>query len=133
MKFELYFGDLKPAVIAQQDIEDLLLESFQRYDRYIRRVNVVVTDINGPKGGVDKQCRCVVHLKRMAPIVIQDSDHSFVNLLSRVASRAAINLSQRIEFKQGSTRKRRGSRAMRDAKALWLADWQAPVGAPAIG
>ena len=115
MKFEFYFGDLKPTLIVQQDVEDLMLESFERYSRYIRAVNVVVTDVNGPKGGVDKACRCVVHLKRMSPIVIQDCDSSFVNLLSRVASRAALNLSQKVERKQTSHRSRRSPIPPEDA------------------
>lgn len=106
MDITVYFGDLKPAKVVQEDVASLMLESFERFRSYIRCVSVTVTDINGPKGGIDKQCRCVLQLKRMAPIVVQDRDDSFVTLLNRVANRAAHALSQKIDRKQTSYRSR---------------------------
>lgn len=106
MDLNVYFGNLKPAKAVRDEVADLVQDSFERFQSYIRCVNLTVTDINGPRGGIDKQCRCVVQLKRMPPIVIQDRDSSFVGLLTRVANRATHALSQQVERKQSSFRSR---------------------------
>jgi len=110
MKLNLYFGDLKPSSTAREEVSDLIESAFEHFQTHVRHVNITFSDVNGPKGGVDKQCRCVVHLKSMAPIVIQDRDDSFVNLLHRVARRAAHALSERIALTKQSfrTRSKRG-------------------------
>jgi putative sigma-54 modulation protein len=107
MDLTVYFGNLTTVKTLHDDVSDLMRGSFERFQSYIRCVTVTFTDVNGPKGGIDKQCRCVVQLKRMAPIVIEDRDGSFVNLVTRVASRASQTLSQRIDRKQSSYRSRK--------------------------
>lgn len=107
MKLDVYFGDFQPAQIVQQDVADLIHDEFDKYQKHIRAVNLFVTDVNGPKGGVDKQCRCVIHLKRMSPVVIQDHDISFVALIRRVAARAKQSLARRVEQRQSSFRPNR--------------------------
>lgn len=117
MNIEVFFGDFKPAQVVQQDAADIMRQSFERFGKHIRSVNLVVTDVNGPKGEVDKQCRCVVHLKRMAPIVIQDRDNSYVSLLKRVADRAAQTLNQRVDRNQVSYRSRKQAPIAEDSQA----------------
>lgn len=107
MELSVYFGSMKQDQDVQAGVSELMHESFERYRNYIRCVSVTVTDINGPRGGVDKECRCVVHLKRMSPVVILDRDESFVQLLTRVANRAAHTLSQKVDRKQASFRTRK--------------------------
>ena len=109
MDLTVYFGNLKTSRVVQEDVAELMRESFERFQSYIRCVSMTFTDVNGPRGGVDKQCRCVLQLKRMAPIVIEDRDGSFVSLVNRVASRASLTLSQRVDRKQTSYRSRKRS------------------------
>ena len=109
MDLTVYFGNLKTSHVVHQDVLDLMHESFERFQSYIRCVNMTFTDVNGPRGGIDKQCRCVLQLKRMAPIVIEDRDSSFVSLVNRVASRASFTLRQRVDRKQTSYRSRKRS------------------------
>ncbi len=107
MDLTVYFGNVKTVKNHPDDVSELMRESFERFQSYIRCVTVTFTDVNGPRGGVDKQCRCVLQLKRMAPIVIEDRDGSLVNLVSRVANRASQTLSQRVDRKQTSYRSRK--------------------------
>ena len=97
MMLSTHFGNLKPSRTAKDDFADLILSAVERFQSRIRFVNISVRDINGPKGGIDKQCRCVVHLKRMAPIVIEDTDDNVRNLFNRVADRVAYTLCKRID------------------------------------
>lgn len=107
MDLSVFFGNVKGVRKLRDDVSDLMHGSFERFQSYIRCVTVTFTDVNGPRGGVDKQCRCVLQLKRMAPIVIEDRDGNIVDLASRVASRASQTLSQRIDRMQTSYRSRK--------------------------
>ena len=84
----------------------LIQEALGRFDERIQRVQVMLVDVNGPRGGLDKECRLVIHPKRMPPIVIRDRDSSPGALIHRVAGRGSYALGQkihaRIERKQRS-------------------------------
>ena len=59
-----------------------------RFHARIRSVVVRVTDLNGPRGGVDKRCRVTVQLgapKRT--LVIEDTDPDAAIAIDRVADR----------------------------------------------
>lgn len=106
MNFAVRFGSGQRARFGDQDIEDILTDSLERFARRLKQVYLYIEDINGPRGGVDKQCRCVLHLRRMPPVVIQDQDESIHALIHRVANRAAYALSQRAGRKTRQTRRR---------------------------
>ncbi len=59
-------------------------------------------------GGLDKHCRCVLHLRRMTPIIIRDHDQNIPAMIHRVADRASHALrrqaSKRIDFQNGRQR-----------------------------
>jgi hypothetical protein len=67
-----------------------------RFERRVRRVELFVDDVNGPRGGVDQQCRCVVYLKRMAPIVATARESRLASAVSQAAERAAAALTARV-------------------------------------
>lgn len=113
MKLNVYFGDLKLSSTAQEEASTLIETSFEHFRTHVRHVNLAFSDVNGPRGGVDKQCRCVVHLKKMAPIVVQDRDKSYVNLLHRVLRRTSHTLSERISLTKQSFRTRSKSSVQR--------------------
>ena len=79
------------------DIEKVLVKSLQRFQHRLAQVYVCTTDLNGPRGGIVKQCRCVLHLRRMPAVVIQDQDECMTSLIHRVANRAAYIVSQRVD------------------------------------
>lgn len=112
MDVEVYFGGFKPTQVVRQDVVEMLEDALTRYAKYVRCVSVNVTDVNGPKGGVDKQCRCVVRLKRMPSIVVQDSDASYGLLINRVIDRVAFSVSERVDRLQTSFRARRSLSAV---------------------
>ena len=96
MNFTLRFGG--PRIhFGDHDFESILTNSLKRFSHRLKQIYVFLDDFNGPRGGVDKQCRCVLHLRRMPPIVIQDQDEDTHALVHRVANRAAYVLSQKTE------------------------------------
>ena len=95
MRLDIRFSGTKQNGNLNGKLEAILLDSLERFQRRVRHVCVFIEDVNGPKGGIDKQCRCVVHLRKMPPIVIQDEDTDLVALVHRIANRASYTLSEK--------------------------------------
>jgi|LNFM01.1.fsa_nt_gb putative sigma-54 modulation protein len=92
-------------------IESHVRQAFARVDRRIERIAVHLSDVHGPRGGIDK--RCVVHvcLERGLETVVQERDADIRVLLDRVIGR-----SRRVVNRLGALRLRR-SHAARPAHA----------------
>ena len=76
---------LAPAVIER--IERRMRIALSRFADRIDRVTVRLADLNGPRSGVDKQCRIVVRLRSGGEIVIEDSASDFETAIDRGADR----------------------------------------------
>lgn len=97
MQLTIRFSGGKRSDFGNHDLEGVVQTSLERFKNGLKQVYLYVEDVNGPRGGVDKQCRCVLHLRRMPPIVIQDQDEDMATLIYRVANRAAYALSQKTD------------------------------------
>jgi len=61
-----------------------------RFGTQVRSLTVRMTDLNGPRGGVDKHCLVAIRLTSPPRlIVIQDTDVEAEVAIARVAERAA--------------------------------------------
>ncbi len=61
-----------------------------RFDNRVRSLAVHLTDVNGPRGGVDKKCLVTIRLDAPKPlIVIEDTDADAAVAIDRAADRAA--------------------------------------------
>ena len=72
--------------------------SLGRFAGRVRSVSVSLTDLNGPRGGIDKKCLIAVRLERPPRvIVIEDVDADAAVVVSRAAERAARAVSRAID------------------------------------
>lgn len=110
MQLTFRFSGVKPSDLGDYDYERMLSNALDRFRHRLKQVSVYVEDVNGPRGGVDKQCRCVLHLRRMPPIVVQDKDESMTALMYRVANRAAFALSRKTDRQSKRGKQNRGGR-----------------------
>ncbi len=55
------------------DIEQHAATIFARLSHRINIINISVNDVNGPKGGEDKQCTVVINSHLTNPIVVNDT------------------------------------------------------------
>jgi len=108
MQLSTHVGNFDGAKSLKLDIAEAIQSAVDRFGSRVRKVSVSIRDVNGPRGGEDKQCRCVVHLNRMSPIVIEETGASYGSLLHCVAQRLTYNLSQRVERLQQVRRTHRG-------------------------
>lgn len=61
-----------------------------RFAGRVRSVSVSLTDLNGPRGGIDKKCLIAVRLERPPRvIVVEDVDADAAVVVSRAAERTA--------------------------------------------
>ncbi len=68
-----------------------------RFAGRVRSLSVRLTDLNGPRGGMDKKCLIAVRLSRpRRVIVIEDVDTDAAVVISRAAERVARAVSRAI-------------------------------------
>lgn len=81
-------------------IERRLQFALGRFSSCIRRVSVVFSDVNGGRGGCDKQCRMKITLIRGGEVVIEDIDPSVLTVVANIAERAARSVSRVLEHRR---------------------------------
>ena len=65
-------------------------------DDHIQRVIVRLSDINGPRGGVDKCCHIQVAIARLPDVVIEDIEADLYSAIDRAADRAGRTVGRRL-------------------------------------
>ena len=108
---------LTPAIAAWA--HEQIDRSLERFRDDITAVDVFLTDINGPKGGPDKQVLVRVLIKHRAPVMIETTDvdlYAAIDLSARRARRAVQRTLGRQRLRM--RRRMRSSRQLRMAQAL---------------
>lgn len=62
--------------------------SLARANNHISRVDVSLSDINGPRGGIDKRCLVKVRLEGLQLVVVEDVQSNLYSAIDRAAGRA---------------------------------------------
>ena len=62
--------------------------SLARGNSHISRVDVSLSDINGPRGGIDKRCLVKVRLEGLQLVVVEDVQSDLYSAIDRAAGRA---------------------------------------------
>ena len=80
-----------------QQSESKLAASLSRFGRHIRSAELHLSDINGPRGGLDKECRLLVRLRRGGDVVATVRDDSISVAIGRAIKRMERTVARRIE------------------------------------
>lgn len=88
-----------PEITAE--IEHRLVTAFARILPALRAVDVTIADINGPKGGADKQCRLRVRGRSIPTIVIEHVGTDTLATVSLAAERAEQVVLRKITRRRG--------------------------------
>jgi ribosome-associated translation inhibitor RaiA len=103
MKILLHSNGVSLSKELREFISSRLIDDLSQMTRSINRVNFYFQDNNGPKGGCDKSCRLVIHLRRRPPVVIQEQDAELTPLIYRLLERAGQTLQRRITTRRERT------------------------------
>ncbi len=71
----------------RQLAERRLRFALARFDTRVDRATLVVSDVNGPRRGIDKSLRITVKLRRAARVEITDQDADLATCIARAAER----------------------------------------------
>ena len=99
MQIQIHDPDKRLSATAIQKTESRLVASFSKFGEYVKRIDLPVSDANGPRGGVDQQCRIGVQLKRMEDVNVVLVDESLSTSLSRAVKRAERAVDRRVQRK----------------------------------
>lgn len=66
----------------------------------VKAINVTLDDVNGPKGGKDKNCRIIIRTKGIPDIIITDNQTSVMSAVNISLSRARRALLRKVKRKQ---------------------------------
>ncbi|TWU20278.1 hypothetical protein Pla52o_47960 [Novipirellula galeiformis] len=100
MKLDISSNRIVIGNSLRNHIEERLNQSFQRLERWVQKVSICLDDINGPRGGVCKQCRVVVTLNGVESVVVTETGDSVGASLSQAIRRAGYALKRRVKSKQ---------------------------------
>lgn len=90
--------DLSPT--TREQVERRLYYALSRFGRLLSSVKVFLSDMNGPRGGVDKLCRITVHGQVLRPVVVEGLAPSLYAAIDVAADRAARVVARRVEHKR---------------------------------
>lgn len=101
MRIEIRSDDEVPAEVPAM-LRKRLEYSLGRFGPRIQRVTASLSDLNGPRGGVDKQCLITIRLlgERRA-IVVEDIDADSMVAIGRAAERAGRAVARAVERSLG--------------------------------
>ena len=61
--------------------------ALRRFSHCVRRLRIYVADVNGPRGGIDKQCRILVEVAPSGSLVLEETDVRLQEAMDRAADR----------------------------------------------
>jgi len=99
----------------EKHVQDRLRFAFSRVSGRVRRVLVTLSDINGPRGGVDKRCLLEVRLDGLSSVVVQDIQTDLYTAIDRASGRAARSVMRKLAFKISKRRYYQGKHPVNPA------------------
>ena len=90
----------------QHESERRLHFATDRFRENIREISVALSDVNGPRGGIDKQCKITATFWRGGTVEIEEKRSSFIDAIGRAAKRLRNVLARRIGGKQPNNTRR---------------------------
>jgi ribosome-associated translation inhibitor RaiA len=86
-------------------VEQQLEFALRRLARRVAQVVVSFTDLNGPRGGMDQQCRIVVSLLPRGVVVAEATEARALSALNRAVESVAQRLRRSLHFTQDLRRR----------------------------
>lgn len=74
--------------------------ALDQFDGFVTKVEVTLEDVNGPRGGVDKQCRVLASLRGGKFVKIEDQDADLISVVNRSADRLSQVVGRELERKR---------------------------------
>lgn len=106
MRMELHSKGVQMTDGLRSFIERKLRFALGRFEHRVRRVRVLLTDINGPKGGEDIRCHIRANLGRAGAVTITETRRDAFAAVARASERASQRLSRHLSRARAGRRGR---------------------------
>lgn len=97
MRLEVHHKGVEVSPVLRAHITDRVRLAVRRFGRYVRAARVYLRDVNGPRGGADKECRIVVEVPRDGRVVVTGTAASAAASVTRTAGRAGHALGRHLK------------------------------------
>jgi len=81
----------------EQFVRERFTAALNQHDRHVRSVSVVLKDVNGPRGGVDKECDARVELHGSDPVLIKKHDADLYAAITQAADGAKNSVGRAVD------------------------------------
>lgn len=104
MKIDIQARDFSLTDALRSHAERRLSFAMSCCSDHIQRVEIRLSDINGPRGGADKCCRLRVVLSGLPDVLIEDIEADLYVAINRATDRAGRTLVRKLGRQQARTR-----------------------------
>lgn len=67
-----------------------------RFDERIKKVSLWLSDVNGPKGGQDKNCQVQIVIAGKSPVIVEETRENLYAAINRALQRAGQSVVRKI-------------------------------------
>ena len=103
MNIEIQSRNVKLTSELRQLLNKRVEFAFSRFKDRIQKVKIQLSDINGPKGGIDKECQFHLTLPDQPDVVVKGTSDKLESAISRTATRSAKTLARKLKRKPSFT------------------------------
>ena len=100
MRFGIAFRDLKGSSEIIDYVDRRFSFVFGRTEHNIDEASITLSYINGPKGGVDKQCQVTITPSGLDPIVVTERQEELRQCIDRCLYRASRSLNRKLKRRE---------------------------------
>jgi ribosome-associated translation inhibitor RaiA len=98
---------------ATEHIMDKVEAAFSKFGQHVVSVDLIIEDVNGPRGGIDKKCQLLVNIRGMKSVVVSTKKASASRAIAKAIAKAKRTTNRKL--------KRRSMRSARRQPSLALA------------
>lgn len=81
----------------REHVERSIDFAVDRHKGLVDRISVYLTDLNGPRGGVDKLCQVAAEIRGARPVIILEKGEDIHAVVNRAASRLGYRVGRRAD------------------------------------
>lgn len=100
MKIAMSGRKFKLTTELQEHVDRRVRFALGRFGTVVDRVDVSLSDVNGPRGGLDKRCQIVVKTRGAGEVVVDDHDRDLYAAVSRASDRIGRAVARTLERKR---------------------------------
>jgi ribosome hibernation promoting factor len=105
MQLEMQVRNAGAASSLRTYVERRLAFALDRFEQRIRRVSIRLSDLNGPRGGVDKVCRIQAQVSPAGTLTVEERSADIYRAVDGAAHRLQKSVRRTLRRRRGSQRR----------------------------